>query len=413
MFENISRACFALAASCLATAAMAGNTIINSDGVMVIDGKKVFPIGFTVSPPPEGQTPAGKNGIAELADAGATFLRAGPLGSPWNEERFAAETKMEAAATKYGLHCWLNLREASAIKVPADEALLRKVVSTFKNNPGLGCYKGVDEPEWGKAKVEPMTEAYRVLKELDPNHPLAIIQAPRGTVESLRKYNPVCDIVGFDVYPISYPPGKHSQFVSTNSEMSMTGDYTRRAVEFSEGKKSIWMTLQISWSGVLKSGQTLRYPSFPEQRFMAYEAIINGARGLLFFGGDIPKGLSADDKKLGWNWRFWNRVLRPVIEEIGSKSPLYPAPLAPNSKLPIHIKGDGMETCVREVGDEVFVMACKKSHSTAQVVFSGLPAKAGMAEVMFEDPRTVEIKNGQFIDWFAPFEVHVYRFKKG
>ena len=58
----------------------ANNVSINADGVMVIDGQKVFPIGFTISPPPEGKTPAGKNSIAELADAGATFLRAGPLG---------------------------------------------------------------------------------------------------------------------------------------------------------------------------------------------------------------------------------------------------------------------------------------------------------------------------------------------
>src|SRR5438105_2486847 len=47
--------------------------IINSDQVLIIDDKKVFPIGFTTPPPPEGKTPEGKNGIEELADAGATF----------------------------------------------------------------------------------------------------------------------------------------------------------------------------------------------------------------------------------------------------------------------------------------------------------------------------------------------------
>jgi NAD(P)-dependent dehydrogenase (short-subunit alcohol dehydrogenase family) len=40
------------------------------------------------------------------------------------------------------------------------------------------------------------------------------------------------------------------------------------------------MVLQISWSGVLNPGKTLRMPTFPEERFMTYQAIINGARGI-------------------------------------------------------------------------------------------------------------------------------------
>src|SRR3954469_4976996 len=99
----------------------ANTASLNADGVLVIDGKKVFPIGFTTSPDPAGKTPAGKNAIEELAEAGATFLRAGPLGSSWDEKRFAAEKATEDAAAKNGMHCWLNLREASEIKNPKQE----------------------------------------------------------------------------------------------------------------------------------------------------------------------------------------------------------------------------------------------------------------------------------------------------
>jgi len=237
-----------------------------------------------------------------------------------------------------------------------------------------------------------------------------LIEAPRGTVESLKQYNPVCDIVGFDVYPVGYPPGSHSQFAQVNPDISMVGDYTRRAMEVSERKKGVWMTLQISWSGVLKPGNTLRYPTFPEERFMTNQAIINGARGLMYFGGDIGKGLSEEDRRLGWNWHFWDRALRPVVEEIGSKSLLYPALLEPNSNLPVQAKGEGIELCVRRVRDAIFVLACKRNHTTEKVEFSGLPYLAGSGEVLFEQPRQVEVKNGQFTDWFAPFEVHVYKF---
>lgn len=276
----------------------------------------------------------------------------------------------------------------------------------------MGVYKGHDEPEWGKAPVQSLDRAYKILKEIDPNHPLAIIQAPRGTVESLRKYNPVCDIAGFDVYPVGYPPGMHSQFAATNSELSMIGDYTRRMVEIREGNPAIWMTLQIAWSGVTNPGKTLRYPTFADQRFMAYQAIISGARGLMYFGGAIPSALTDEDKKAGWNWRFWNRVLRQVVEEIGTKSPLYPALVAAESKLPIKVQGSGIEFCVREVGDEIFILACKRNHTTEKIEFSGLPKTKPGGDVLFEEPRKVEAKEGRFSDWIAPFEVHVYRFQR-
>src|SRR5829696_3947539 len=53
---------------------------LNADGVLTIDGRKVFPVGFTMPPPPEGKTPAGHDAIGELRLAGANFLRTGVMG---------------------------------------------------------------------------------------------------------------------------------------------------------------------------------------------------------------------------------------------------------------------------------------------------------------------------------------------
>ncbi len=386
---------------------------INADMVMVIDGNKVFPIAFTMPPPPDGKTPTGKSGIQELHDAGATFLRTGPMAVPWTEVAIARELQYVDAAARYGMHCLTNLREASAIATGdiARETLLRKLVTRFKDHPGLGAWKGVDEPEWGKQPIQPMLRARDIIRELDPDHPIEITQAPRGTVQSLKPYNAAADILGLDVYPISYPPGVHS--LGANKKISMVGDFTRQMMEVAGGKMPVWMTLQISFSGVIKPGKTLRFPTFPEERFMAYQAIINGARGLIFFGGHIPKAMSAEDAALGWNWRFWNRVLKPVIEEIGEKSPLYPALIAPDSKLPITVSvNDGVEYCVREAGEYIYLMAGMRKGTTKNVEFSGLPSSTAGGEVLFEPPRTVTPKEGKFTDWFGPFEVHVYRFRR-
>ena len=175
---------------------------------------------------------------------------------------------------------------------------------------------------------------------------------------------------------------------------------------------------------------------------MTYQALINGARGLIYFGGNVEQAMTPEDAKLGWNWTFWRRILRPVLEEVGNNSPLAPALVAPDSKLPVRVcataetaknpeaqiqsqisagsassavkyrGADDVEFCVREVNGDIYILACKREGQTVEAEFSGLPDRAGKGQVMYESPRTIQAKNGKFTDWFAPFDVHVYCFRR-
>lgn len=405
----------ALGSGCAGTkpAAKGTKVTINEAKVLVINGKKVFHIGFDTGPLPDALAPNGKNGIEELRDAGATFIQTGMGGAPWTEKSLELEQRWQDVAAKHGMYCWVRLRELAAVEAahPEREEMLRRVVNRFKNHPAMGVWNSEDEPEWKKQPVEPLVRGYNLIHELDPNHPVSINQAPRGTVQSLKPYNAACDIVCADIYPVGYPPGTHSD--RTNKEISMVGDFTKTMMEVAAGQKPVWMYLQIAWSGVVKPGKTLRFPTVPEQRFMTYQAIINGARGIIYFGGNVDKAWTLEDAKYGWNWSFWNKVLRPVVEEIGEKSPLYPALVAADSKLPVKASGGaGVEFCVREVGDDIYVLACKREGGTVKINLNGMPSVKGEGEVLFESPRKVEVKDGTFSDWFAPFDVHVYRFKR-
>jgi hypothetical protein len=393
------------------------------EGVVSIDGRKVFSIGLTLPPAPEAKTPSGKSALRAFHDAGVTFIRTGPMWDyakdrplAWNDEWFKRERAYMDAAAQAGLGCMPTLKELSTVK-PGDaeqEAKLRAVIRRFRDHPGLGVWKGSDEPQWGKKSVASVVRAYQIIKEEDPNHPVWIVQAPRGTVAELRPYTAGYDIGGVDVYPIGYPPGTHLEGRDENREISMIGDYARKQRAVEEGRRPFWFTLQIAWSGVEGEGKTLRFPTFPQERFMTYEAIINGARGLVYFGGSLPVTLAEKDRPYGWNWTFWDRVLRPVLEEVGAKSPLAAALCATESKLPVKAAGNDVELCVREVGRDVFVLACcRDPQKTAKVTFSGLPADLGEGDVMYESPRKVKTAGGKFTDWFGPFEVHVYRFRRG
>ncbi len=390
----------------------AAHVTINVDGVLLIDGRKILPIGFTGGPPPDGKTPEGKPAFEEIRDAGGTFFRTGlTTDNSWNDGTALAQEQiwMDTAA-RYGLYCWPRLEKLSSLEENdrSKELLLRSVLNRFRNHPGLLLWKNVDEPQWGKVSPESMIRAYRIIKEVDPNHPVGLTQAPRGTVADLRPYDAAADILLLDIYPVGYPPGTHSLW--PNKEISMVGDYTRFIKEAANGKP-IWMVLQIAWSGVVNPGKTLRFPTFAQERFMTYQALINGARGLVYFGGNIKSAMTPEDAQLGWNWTFWRRVLRPVLEEVGTCSPLAPALVAPDSRLPAKVEGaDDVEFCVRELEGDIYILACKREGKTVQVKFTGLPAWAAAGEVLYESPRHVQAKGGAFTDWFAPFDVHVYHF---
>src|ERR1051326_3427793 len=376
---------------------------IRPDGVFQFDGKPAFPIGFTTAPAP--------GAYSELSRNGVVFNRCG-LTAKWTPESEAALDKIMDDAARTGMLCAIYIPDLTVIDAGdrAKENELRRVVTKYRSHPAAAFWKGAEEPEGGKIPVEKLRRFYEIVHELDPNHPVWITQAPRGTVDSLKPYNDVYDVSAIDIYPVSYPPGVHSDL--PNKNISVTGDYAKRMAEVAAaGHKPFWMVLQICFSGVTKPGKTLRFPTFAEERYMSYQSIIGGARGLLYFGGNVEACWNDEDRVLGWNWSFYHKVLQPVLHEFDPKGPLYPALIAPDSRMSIQVEGaSDVEFRVREASNQIFILAAKREGSTVQVTFRGLPADVSTGDLLYEAPRKVTAQSGSFTDWFGPNEVHVYRF---
>jgi hypothetical protein len=383
------------------------------DGRFFVDGTPVFPIGFTQGPPPEGKTPAGVNGMKSLAHEGFAFQQWQCPKGKWGPAKEAELDAIVTAAGREGMHVVIWIGDLEDVQ-PSDKvrfAEVRRVTTKYRNDPAIFLWKGVDEPQWGKIPADHLRGFYELVHKLDPNHPVWVTQAPRGTAADLEPYSKYFDVGAIDIYPVSYPPGMHSG--NGNLHLSSVGDYTlemRKAVDY---KEPVMMTLQICFSGVIKPGKTLRFPTFPDERYMSYQAIIDGARALLYFGGALPQCQNERDQALGWNWTFYDRVLRPVLDEFSPSSPLYPALIAPSSKLNLHTDGGArMEYTVREAGPYIYLLAAEREGDTVQVKFSNLPLNIDDGEVLFEAPRHIKVAEGGFTDWFGPEEVHVYRFRK-
>jgi hypothetical protein len=175
-----------------------------------------------------------------------------------------------------------------------------------------------------------------------------------------------------------------------------------------------------------------RFPTLLQERFMAYQAIVNGARGLAFFGGHLTAVMRPRDAQLGWNWTFWELVLRALLVELASPSvqPALVSPVVPG----VRASAADVELTARDDGTFLYVIAVRRSGTlTGRVTLSGLPrrrdgAQISGGEVVFEyaqaplppplDPtkqafRRVSVANDSLSDWFGPHDTHVYRFALG
>lgn len=404
---------------------MAKTVIDAATGDLLVGGRRVFPLGLSDPPPVGGVAPdSGLPAWTEIAQAGVNFARNYTV---WTaaavDEQLLALGEELNAAQREGLQMWLAL--AGVDRDLSKQALLDHVVDAVKEHPGLGVWKGVDEPALGRVPVAGCLAVYQHLRTLDPNHPVAIIEAPRGpaptpgrtqplTAAAIRPYAAACDIHGIDIYPVSVPPGAHAGGPPVNTDISVVGDATRILASASPGRP-IWTTLQIAWSGVFPPHPVV-FPTLHQARFMAYDAIIAGARGLFFFGGQFEQVMNATDRRLGWNWTYWKQVQRPLLLEFSDPAHTS-ALLAPAASQRVAADDPDIRLSARADGGTFYLIAIRKSPTTTGLVrFSGLPQAASHGTVLAHPggnpARPLTATRGTFTDPapFSPHDARVYRF---
>jgi len=142
-------------------------------------------------------------------------------------------------------------------------------------------------PERAARLCERMILGYETLRTTDPAHPVWMNHAPRNTIAQLAAFNRGADIVGCDIYPAPAYRGGHSDLADRS--LASVGAYTDRMQAAAPGKP-VWMVLQgFGWADLSDNPDEEarargRRPTFEESRFMAYDALVHGARGILYWG---------------------------------------------------------------------------------------------------------------------------------
>ena len=182
-------------------------------------------------------------------------------------------------------------------------------------------------PEWSFSTAQVRSEklaagmrkGYTLLRQIDPAHPVWMNHAPRNQINQLAMFNAAADIAGCDIYPVP-----KSQYVGHSDLAEQTaaavGAYTTRMQEAAPGKP-VWMVLQgFGWADIQPKAtperkKEERRPTRGETQFMAYDAVVRGARGILYWG---TVAIEKDSQ-------CWKDVLS-VVTEMAALQPVLSAP---------------------------------------------------------------------------------------
>lgn len=176
---------------------------------------------------------------------------------------------------------WIRLKDEAKFRKYWQDEL--KKLKAIKDHPALIGYYPYDEPAWNGFPERMMKYTYNSLKELDPYHPVFLVEAPRGMPENWKPYAQYCDIFGIDVYPVGSP--KHSGLPEKG--MRCVGEYTKLCYETMKNHGTVEMVLQgFSWGNAKQTPaerKKLPYPTRDEFRFMSFDALLHGAVNLGYY----------------------------------------------------------------------------------------------------------------------------------
>lgn len=257
--------------------------------------------------------------------------------------------------------------------------LLKKEIEAFRNHPALLSWYISDEPVGQGVPPDSLTEAYGLIKEMDPYHPVTVVFMSPWMA---NRYSHVMDIVMADPYPI--PHGKVDEVGATAAMLN---------AEFFLDKP-VWMVPQAFGGNEWWE----REPTTQELRVMTYLGIVNHAMGMQYF---IRHGLNSFPKStVAWN------ECGAMALEIAELTPYMfsaePVPDIISPEIDIQLKGFHM-------AGAFVVIAVNTANKPMEFSFTidGF-GYSGSAAVMFED-RKVGVNEGMIGDIIDAYGTRVYR----
>ena len=280
---------------------------------------------------------------------------------------------------------WNEARTLSRWKAAA-ETLIDDVASSDGND--ILAWYTWDEP--------PLGFWYEVAKTLndvvhanDPYRPSMTVSQKPAIYSNIANGT---DILGIDPYPYFY----------TNSApyrpVEIVADWTDSAVHAIRGTgKPILAALQSFYEG--SNG---RMPNSDELRCMTYLSVVHGATGIMYFSFDYNGRMDLNSPTT------WS-ALKDLAGEMDTIESALVSDLPDASLISIADANTVDVKLFKDANEYYFIAVNYDDSNCLGVDFTLIDINAVCADVLFED-RTVNINNGTWMDDFAPYAVHIYKF---
>lgn len=230
---------------------------IDAQGFTVKNGRRIFPLGLYLLHATEDED------MKRISQGGFNTILAYGYGSDKDPQAYLDR------AQKHNLNVILTLQSMYPGLLQDDTETLKKAgeyIKQLRDSPALLAWYTNDErsPDW----MEKLEGMYNQVKSLDPGHPVYQVLYQ---VTVLKEYFDVTDVLGADPYLIG------------EENLARTSRDSRSVIAATRNAKGMWMVPQIMDWAMYKAERKPRPPTLDEMRNQAYQAIINGATGLMFY----------------------------------------------------------------------------------------------------------------------------------
>lgn len=249
------------------------------------------------------------------------------------------------------------------------------------------AWYAIDEPDTDNARLQIARQAYQLLREKDPDRPVfTTCHRTDGYCEVAN----VTDILAIDPYPIK----------PVSTPLWMLGQNVERACEAAGPGRCVMLVNQAF--GLFPYWPKL--PTAAEERAMAFEAIMHGARGIIYYAQEEILWPEPPDYKFRQkNSRLWP-ALQALTSELKGLSPMFlgkaePGPLT-----------DSVDATIWTYGERRFVTLINLVHRPSSYPLDSLNSEQ-LAEIVGGDlhnPRPLSIRQALVLQ---PLEARVLELK--
>jgi hypothetical protein len=391
---------------------------VRADETILLNGVPFFPIGLYYA----------RDEIADVSGAGLRHLRSIGFNSIFFDGGLDSESELDRI-WEAGLHVWY--RPPGALH--GDLVALKELVKKFGPHPAVLFWEMDDEPVLNQLSFSDMRVGCRVVRRLDPYHPILCNQwfSSFEQAEEMRRWAGLADVYGFDVYPVPLSRwGKRMSLLEKGwpHSVSVVGAQVELWRSYAPKKPIIPVLQAWAWN-CLEDGKA-GYPTYRESRFMAYHAVIRGAKGLHHYGaykssrpnfaGGLPppksyehldhayEDFQAAQKYNDWFWSYYQFV----INELAIMSDIFASADADRK---LEVQKDEVKAVieyrVKKYEDSVVLLIVNSSNLAATITVD-LAELASQSLNVWGEARSIRVDSaGRFQDTLEPYNVRIYSVK--